>query len=120
MSVNQIASIFSQFAGISLQQALKYTFLINIAIKQIQQQLIDTSYIQSHSDLLNHLCASITFYQYALISQKDNLQGSFKAGDLSISPKSSNLVSTASILKDEMLAMASDILIDNNFMFRTV
>lgn len=120
MSVTDISNIFSQFSGLSLQETLKYNFLINMAIIQVEQRLLDVSYINSHRDLLNHICAAIAFYQYALIINKNQLEGSFKAGDVSISTKNDKMLTGAKILKDDLLAMGSDILIDNDFIFRQV
>ena len=116
-------SVFSDFiniSGLSETEAKKQNKLINLAIDYLHTNLKPGIDIDANKNLLSMLAAAIAYHKYMLIKESSMLESSIKLGDVSVSTNSSSSIKSANNLKNDLLSLASHLLLTPNFIFRQV
>ena len=136
MKISKICEVFSLFADITTDEAIKYMPVIYATQKNVEENLRDKSYADEYAYELELLCGAKVFYDYILTKSASTKQSSsysdssVKIGGVSISESSKQSSSENSKLSEnvayakELCAkyqlLATNLFVDNQFIFGSV
>lgn len=112
---------FSIISGLTLLEAADFEEIVKWACSEIKRKIRNNIDEQSESARLNAAAAALAFYKYTLYKSSRDEADSFSAGDVSIKCSGKNILDRAYKIFEQEKANASDLLIDDEFLFsRTV
>lgn len=112
---------FSIISGLTLLEAADFEEIVKWACSEIKRKIRKNIDEQSESARLNAAAAALAFYKYTLYKSSRYEADSFSAGDVSIKCSGKNTLDRAYKIFEQEKANASDLLIDDEFLFsRTV
>lgn len=116
MNTTTINELFKLFSGIS--DISEYTKIIDSAINEVTQMLIDTS--NSTDERLNYVCGSLANLRYQqFIASRDRLNYTY-AGTVAQKHDGKDQLTDAYNMFYSYLATVKDIIKDDNFYFKSV
>ena len=124
MKTSKICEIFSLFANIPTEEAMKYLPIIEVAKKSIENNLKDKSYLDEFSYELELLCGAKVFYDYLLTKATylKTTDSSVKVGGITEkhSTKLTDNIQYAKELYTKYSLLFANLFVDNEFMFGSV
>lgn len=130
LKTSKICEVFSLFADISTDEAIKYMPIIYANKKNIEENLKDKTYAEEYSYELELLCGAKVYYEYLLTKRNDNASrqssSSAKVGGVSMSESSkeniklSDNVRYAKELCAKYELLATNLFVDKYFLFGSV
>ena len=110
-SLRQITSIEAEGAVFGLSLCLT-------CLEEIRAKLKDGS--DEHDPCLERAAAGLAYYKLTLKRISEDGAASFKAGDVSVSQNPAGLLAIAAKVRDEALAGAAPLLMDDLFLFKGI
>lgn len=130
MKTSKICEVFSLFADISTDEAIKYMPVIYANKKNIEDNLKDKSYAEEYAYELELLCGAKVYYEYLLTKKNENVNkhsgSSVKVGGVSMTQNSkenlklSDNVRYAKELCAKYELLATNLFVDKYFLFGSV
>lgn len=96
-------------------ESLQYYKLIEMSRLQVEKKIKPNTDMLINGAVLTQFAASIAYYTYIVIQSKKS--GSINAGGVRVDTDATASLKAAKELKNEMLLLASDVLVDKGFMF---
>lgn len=115
MDIFKIQSAFMEISGLSQQECSNYLNLFKTADIQISKKVKKNINLKENEPLLVEVAGAIAYYMYCLMQNKKNANVSVL--DVKIELDKNASLNSARKYRDELLLLASDILIDENFDF---
>ena len=124
MKQSKICEVFSLFANISVNEAVKYMPLIYAAEKDVKKNIKNPMYLEEYAYELELLCGAKVFYDYLLsrASVENTSQSTVKVGSVQTSTQSklSENVSYAKELYTKYKLLSANLFYDKEFLFGSV
>jgi hypothetical protein len=122
MDLNKTISIFQTFSNLSYEEAVEWTGMIESAIHTIKAKLKPDSdqSKKENKSRLQTAAAALSFYQYILALAANGGLNSFSIDGMSVKNDKEKDVKIAKRIWEEALDNVSDLLSDENFMFKSV
>lgn len=108
---------FQELTGLDEQASMAYSGLLEAACGQVEQRLRAGVDIERHRALLTQL-AAIAYELYAM--RQSRTAGSVSVLDVKVDLNAGNQLAAAKALKEELYALAGDLLVDDGFVFRAM
>lgn len=109
---------FQELTGLDEQASMAYSGLLEAACSQVEQRLRAGVDIERHRALLTQLAAAIAYELYAM--RQSRTAGSVSVLDVKVDLNAGNQLAAAKALKEELYALAGDLLVDDGFVFRAM
>ncbi len=120
MDLTTICEITSLLSGNDPKDTIGYLPVIKDAISKVRSMLKDSNDEPLHCDRLNMVCAALSYYNLALIeASREDVVG-VKLGNISMNGDPKLRLKIAEELLSGYLEGASDILLNDDFIFRSV
>lgn len=129
MKLSKICEVFSLFADITPDEAVKYMPIIYATQKNVEENLKEKSYADEYAYELELLCGAKVFYDYLLTKTKSQdtvSSSSVKVGGVDVSEstrqnlKLSDNVKYAKELCAKYELLATNLFVDKYFLFGSV
>lgn len=111
---------FKLISGLTDEEIEEQTGLIDLAMDYVKSNIKQNVDIKKNENILSMLIASIAYHKYVLIKESSQTETSVRLGDVSVSTNGKTAVDAANNLKNEMISLASHLLLSPNFIFRQV
>ena len=108
---------FQELTGLDEQASMAYSGLLEAACGQVEQRLRAGVDIERHRALLTQLAAA-AYELYAM--RQSRTAGSVSVLDVKVDLNAGNQLAAAKALKEELYALAGDLLVDDGFVFRAM
>lgn len=115
MDIFKIQTAFMEISGLNEKDCANYINLFKSADIQITKKVKNGVDIQKNEPLLIEVAASVAYYMYCLMQSKK--MANVSVLDVKIELDKNISLNSAKKYKDEMMLLASDILVDENFDF---
>ncbi len=115
MDIFKIQSAFMEISGLSEQECANYLNLFKTADIQISKKIKKGIDINQNEPLLVEVAGAIAYYMYCLMQSKK--MANVSVLDVKIELDKNISLNSAKKYRDELLLLASDILVDENFDF---
>ncbi|NMA79459.1 MAG: hypothetical protein GX967_02285 [Clostridiales bacterium] len=120
MDLTTICEITSLLSGRDPKDTIGYLPVIKEAINEVRRMLKDRHDEPIHCDRLNMVCAAVAYYRLALIEASRGDAVAVKLGNISMDGDPKLRLEIAKELLSHYLEGASDILSNDDFVFRSV
>ncbi len=115
MEFIDVLNSFMNMSKLTAKECIEYHPIIKAAVYEVEQRLKSGVDKIKHNDILSELCAAIAYYRYNILLNTQN--SDIDIADIKVKINSSKEISSARHYKNELTALAKDLLDDNNLTF---
>lgn len=120
LNIDSIEERFSEFSGLTLDEAARYTSLISSAKALFEKLLKRPPAEGEEKDLCEYACACRAFFDYTLLLAATENTYSTKTGSVYAKNPSGTVVNAERLMKSASAALPRDLFEAGDFIFESV
>lgn len=120
MDIEKIVQIFCRLSGIDSEDAVGFRFMCETALSYVMSHIKHDADTRGCGGRINFAAAALAYYRYVLWSLTDGQLNEVKVGDISVKRTGNRELDAADKLCREAFSNISDILENDEFVFKGI
>lgn len=120
MNIEIIFDIFCRLAELEKDNSVRLRFLCEGSMRYVLHRITDKSKLECDSGRAEYAAAALAYYRFVLLSLTDGNGSEIKVGDISVKQSGFEKISAAEKLCRDAFAEITDLIGDNDFVFKGV